>query len=289
MLFKFARTWWLPKMLFLLAFPALGQHAFQVMTFNIRLDLASDSLNAWSFRKDKLVSQILFHDVDLLGVQEAQPHQMRYLETVLPEFQSVGVGRDDGKNEGEYSAIYYRKARFKILASSTFWLSETPGKPGKKGWDAACNRIVTWAKLEDRKSGNVIFHFNTHLDHMGQIARRESARLILKAVDSISGKIPALVTGDFNAFPSDEPIRILTDSSNSGHLTDSRLVSQMPHYGPTGTFTGFGAKEQSDQPIDYIFFNRGFKILRHATLSQTWQGRFSSDHFPVWAEVLPIK
>jgi endonuclease/exonuclease/phosphatase family metal-dependent hydrolase len=105
------------------------------------------------------------------------------------------------KTKGNIQPFIIEKPVFKILAASTFWLSETPGKPGKKGWDAACNRIVTWAKLEDRKTGNVIFHFNTHLDHMGQIARRESARLILKAVDSIAGKNPALVTGDFNAFP----------------------------------------------------------------------------------------
>lgn len=286
---KSARNWFFVQFFFQSASLVFGQQSFHVMTFNIRLDMASDSLNAWTHRKEKVVSQIRFHEFDLLGVQEAQPNQMRFLEKSLSEFQSVGVGRDDGKDNGEYSAIFVRKSRFEILASSTFWLSETPNQPGKKGWDAACNRIVTWAKLKDRKTGKVLFHFNTHLDHMGQVARRESARLILKAVDSLAGKIPALVTGDFNAFPQDEPIRILTDSTDLRHLIDSRSASKMPHYGPEGTFNGFGPKEQADEPIDYIFFNWGFQILKHATLSQTWHGRFSSDHFPVWVKVLQVK
>lgn len=260
-----------------------AQTKLNVMTFNIRLNAASDSLNAWPYRKDKLASQVLFHKAELLGVQEALYDQMKDLEERLPQFNFVGGGRDDGKTKGEYSAIFYDTVRLQVLQSNTFWLSLTPEEPGSKSWDAAITRIVTWAKFKDRKTKKIFYAFNTHFDHMGKVARRESALLLLQKVKKIAANTPAVITGDFNAKPTDEPIQVIMDKNNPLHLSDSKDMSASPHYGPTGTFNGFRSKETDDQPIDYIFLKGKWKVLSHATISQTWEGRFASDHFSVLA------
>lgn len=263
----------------------LAQETLNIMTFNIRLNMASDSVNAWPNRKDKLASQVLFYKADILAVQEALDEQMKDLQSSLTGYSYVGVGRDDGKTAGEYSAIFYNKQRLEVIRSSTFWLSETPDVAGKKGWDAACNRVVTWALMKDKSTSKQFYVFNTHFDHLGTIARRESAKLVLQAVDSIAGSSTAIVTGDFNAHPDDEPIRIITNKEDPLHLTDSKMVSVTPHYGPTGTFNGFHTREENDQPIDYIFLNKKVQVLQHATISETWDGRFASDHFAVLAVI----
>lgn len=255
-----------------------------VMTFNIRLNIASDSLHAWPYRKDNVLSQINYHKVDILGVQEAVPGQISDLSNALIRYRYVGVGREGG-DKGEYSAIFYNTQRLQLLASSTFWLSRTPGVVASIGWDAALPRIVTWAKFKDVRTGKRFFVFNTHFDHMGKMARKESARLLLRAVDSIAGKSVAIATGDFNAHPDDEPMQIIMNSSSPGKLFDTKGVTEEPHYGPTGTFNAFGPRETSAKPIDYIFFNRGVRVLQHATISQTWMGRFASDHFAVLARI----
>ncbi|HTD92722.1 MAG TPA: endonuclease/exonuclease/phosphatase family protein [Chitinophagaceae bacterium] len=256
-----------------------------VMTYNLRYNTANDSLDAWPYRKDKVASEILFHDVDLLGVQEALHGQMTDLEERLPRFRSVGGGRDDGKEKGEYSAIFYDTTRLQLLQTKMFWLSETPDIPGSKGWDAALPRMVTWAKFRDRHTKKIFFAFNTHFDHMGQVARRESAKIVLKKIKEIAGSVPAVLTGDFNSKPTDEPIVIITDKNEPLHLTDSKEISLTPHYGPAGTFNAFKNKERDDQPIDYIFLKGNWKVLKHATISQTWEGRFGSDHFAVISEL----
>ncbi len=254
-----------------------------VMTFNIRYNNKNDSLNAWPYRKDKAASQILFHQTHLLGVQEALHEQVMDLSKSLSQFKYVGVGRDDGKTKGEYSAIFYDTTRLKLIQSATFWLSLTPEVPGSKGWDADITRIVTWAKFTDVKAKKIFFFFNTHFDHIGQEARRESARLLKQKAKDIAGNVPAIITGDFNAKPSEEPIRILMEDPNK--FTDSKHISITSHYGPEGTFNGFGSKERDNEPIDHIFLKGKWKVLQHATLSQTWGGRFSSDHFPVYAKL----
>lgn len=272
--------------LFICATAINAQHTLRVMTFNIRLNTTSDSLNAWPYRKDNVASQILFHKIELLGVQEALHDQMLDLQQRLPQFKYVGGGRDDGKTKGEYSSIFYDTTKLQLLASSMFWLSETTAVAGSKGWDAAITRIVTWAKFRDKRSKKIFFAFNTHFDHMGKIARRESAKLVLQKVKEIAGTTPAVITGDFNAEPSDEPIQVIVDKNNPLRLTDSKELSQTPHYGPTGTFTGFQSKERNDQPIDYIFLKGNWNVLSHATISQTWMGRFASDHYSVMAELM---
>ncbi len=265
---------------------AFAQAPLNVMTFNIRYNNPGDSLNAWPYRKDNAASQVLFHQTNLLGVQEALHDQMEDLLQRLPAFKYFGVGRDDGKTAGEYSAIFYDTTRLLWIKGATFWLSQTPEVPGSKGWDADITRLVTWCLFKDRLTNKTFYAFNTHFDHRGQQARAESAKLLLQKVKEIAGSTPAFITGDFNARPSDEPIKIITDSNNPNRLTDSKAISETPHYGPQGTFTGFKEKELGNEPIDHIFIRNGVQVLQHATLSQTWQGRFSSDHFPVFARVV---
>jgi len=257
-----------------------------VATFNIRLDVASDSPSHWKNRKEKVVSQVLFHQWDVLGVQEALPNQVADLKALLPAYGFTGVGREDGDNKGEFSGIFYKKDKLELLASETFWSSLTPTVPGSKSWDAAITRIVTWAKFKHKKSGKIFYHFNTHFDHIGQEARRQSPHMLLQKVNSIAGNTAAIITGDFNAQPKDEPIRIIVDETNPLHLTDAKVLSQNGHYGPVGTFNGFGLKEKDEAPIDYIFMKGKWQVLQHATISQTWGGRFASDHFAVMAVVM---
>lgn len=268
----------------LISFFRAGAQPLDVMTFNIRLNLESDKENAWPNRKELLASQVHFHETDILGVQEALPDQMKDLEKLLPDYRFIGVARDTGK-WGEASAIFYNPKVVKVVRSNTFWLSENPSEKYSKGWDAALPRIVTWGEFKHIKSGKTFFVFNTHFDHKGEIARQNSARLILRAVDSLAAKHPVIIMGDFNAGPQSKPYQIVTDKSNPQHLINSIEVSETPHYGPTGTFNNFESKEVNDEPIDYIFIKNGVRVLKHATLSQSWRGRFSSDHFPVFARV----
>ena len=254
-----------------------------VMTFNIRYNTKNDSLNAWPYRKDNAASQVLFHNVHILGVQEALHEQMMDMGQSLSRFKFTGVGRDDGKTKGEYSAIFYDTTRLTLAESKTFWLSLTPEVPGSRGWDANITRIVTWARFRDTRTKKLFFVFNTHFDHIGQEARRESAKLLKRKVKEIAGNNPVIIMGDFNAKPSEEPIMVLVNDPDK--FTDSKALSVQPHYGPEGTFNGFGSKERDNEPIDHIFLKGKWKVLQHATLSQTWGGRFSSDHFPVFAKL----
>ena len=246
------------------------------MTFNIRLNLASDGPNAWPHRKEAVSSLIRFHGVDLVGLQEVLPEQLRDLEALLPEFGQFGAGRD-ADFRGEASAILYRKSRFDLLDDETFWLSET-GAPGSKGWDAAYPRVVTWGRLRDRATGTTFTHFNTHFDHVGKMARRESARIL--AAKIASG--PVIVTGDFNDVPDSEAYTTLTAAG----LRDAFHVTRTPHHGPTSTWNAFKAVEPGRR-IDFIFVRGDVEVLRHGILSETIDGvRFPSDHLPVLAEVL---
>lgn len=259
-----------------------------VMSFNIRYNNPGDSLDAWPYRKDHVASQILFHGVHYLGLQEALSGQMEDLQKLLPGYKSIGGGRDDGKTKGEYSAIFYDTKRLKPMRSGMLWLSETPQDVGSKGWDANLPRLITWAEFKDLKTGKVFFAFNTHFDHRGQEARRRSAMLLLEKVREIAGNTPAVITGDFNASPDSEPIKIITDSGNPNRLKDAKSISKQPHYGPLGTFNGFKNKELTNYPIDYIFVKGKWNVKKHASLSQTWGGRFASDHFALLA-VMSLK
>jgi endonuclease/exonuclease/phosphatase family metal-dependent hydrolase len=260
------------------------------MTFNIRYDEPRDKENAWPNRKELVASMIRFHHADLVGLQEALKRQMDDVEKLLPEYAWAGVGRSDGKTEGEYSAILYRKSRFTRLAGSTFWLSDTPDVPSK-GWDAAYPRIVTWIKLKDTTTGVTFFHFNTHFDHRGVRAREESARLLLQRIDKIAGRLPVVVTGDFNFNEATLGYQILTgknskeEPASRSSLHDARYLSQHGHHGPTSTFNEFKALVP-DMKIDYVLVKGKVRVLQHGALADTWNGRFPSDHLPVLAEIV---
>lgn len=262
----------------------------RVMTFNIRYDEPRDKENAWPNRKELVASMIRFHHADLVGLQEALKRQIDDLQRLLPEYAWVGVGRDDGKTGGEFSAIFYRKTRFINLATSTFWLSETPDVPSK-GWDAAYPRIVTWAKLKDTTTGKTFFHFNTHFDHRGVQARQESARLLLQRIYKVAGRLPVVVTGDFNFKEDTVGYQILTgmnpqqERDLQGMVQDARYLSQGGHHGPTSTFNEFKALVP-DMKIDYVLVKGKVRVLQHGALSDTWNGRFPSDHLPVLAEIV---
>jgi len=283
-LFKKA-FWFLGFACFISPVSSFGQQELNIMTFNIRYNNPQDSLNSWPYRKDKLCSQVQFYETDILGVQEALNDQVQDLESCLQKYERVGVGRDDGKTKGEYSALFVKKEKFAVLKDGTFWLSETPTVAGSKGWDAVCVRICTWAQLKNKADGKTLFVFNTHFDHVGKIARSNSGHLIVHYIDSIAGKAPAILTGDLNSYPQEEAVQAILDPANVCKLSDSKSISVEKHYGPDGTFNAFTNKETTNKPIDYIFVTKNFQVLKHATLSQSWQGRFSSDHFPVWTRL----
>jgi endonuclease/exonuclease/phosphatase family metal-dependent hydrolase len=261
----------------------------RVMTFNIRYDTPSDSGNAWPYRRDWVAGLIRYHAPDAIGVQEALVHMLTDLDARLPEFARVGVGRADGRARGEFSAILYRRDRLQLIDSGTFWLSPTPEVPGSKGWDTAIERIATWARFRDRRTGCRHLHLNTHFDHVGEEARRESARLIRRRLATLADGLPVIVTGDLNAVPTSVPYRILTADAIGGALSplrDAFSASRDGHYGPTSTWTAFRAIEPGRR-IDYVLVSPEVRVLTHAILPDSWDNRFPSDHLPVIAAVDP--
>jgi endonuclease/exonuclease/phosphatase family metal-dependent hydrolase len=264
------------------------RHALRIMTFNLRLDLASDGPNAWPHRRDWVASLIRFHAPDAIGVQEALAPMLTDLDQRLPGFARVGVGRADGREGGEFSAILYRTDRLDMLESGTFWLSPTPEVPGSKGWDAAIERVATWARFRDRVTGCTHVHLNTHFDHIGEQARQESARLIRRRLASIAGGRAVIVTGDLNADPQSVAYRVFTADTIDGNapLRDGFIVSDAGHYGPTSTWTAFKAIEPGRR-IDYVLVSAQIPVLTHGILPDSWDGRFPSDHFPVLASIGP--
>lgn len=275
------------SMLFFATFTAQSQPAkgsLRVMTYNIRLDIASDGENQWQYRAERVVGLIRYHQPDLLGVQEALPNQVQELAEALPQYAWYGAGRDDGKEKGEYSAIFYNKARFALQDSGTFWLSPNPYKPSK-GWDAAYPRVCSWVKLKDQQTGREFYHFNTHFDHEGVQARENSALLLQEKVKAIAGTAPVVLTGDFNTTENSRAFILLTRNSP---LADARQLSQSGHYGPLGTFSTFDVAHEMGKLIDFIFVTEHFQVLQHAILSDAQGGRYPSDHLPVIA-VLALK
>ena len=257
----------------------------RMLSFNIRFDNPGDSLDAWPHRKEAVAGVVRFHGADLVGLQEAQPGQLADLEALLTGFAWFGEPRADGGPRDEYSAILYRTDRLDSLGHGTFWLSGTPDVAGSQGWDAAFPRIVTWGRFRDRASGDTLYHFNTHFDHVGEQARAESARLLKREVRRIAGDASVVVTGDFNATPDAEPIRLLTDGDGLT-LTDARSASETAPYGPGSTWNGFGALVP-ERRIDFVFVGDGVRVLRYGELAETYDGvHFPSDHLPVLAEIV---
>jgi endonuclease/exonuclease/phosphatase family metal-dependent hydrolase len=247
------------------------------MTYNIRLDTSNDGENAWTYRKEALLQQIVNNKIDIFGIQEGLPHQVVYCDSVLVNYNYVGVGRDDGNTGGEYSAIFFNKNKFQVVKQHTFWLSETPSKPSK-GWDAAYPRICTYVLLKNRKSQKLFWVFNTHFDHIGIEARQESAKLIINKITEINtNNYPVVLLGDFNLTEDSTVIQYL----NSVYK-DSKYVVQQKTNDTLGTFNGFNVQEQSNNRIDYIFVSEQLiNVKKYQVLRQLVNGKYPSDHFPV--------
>ena len=253
--------------------PVFGQE-IAVLSYNIRYNSSGDGLDLWDLRKTELIDQIKEIDPISFGVQEATLTQMKDLETGLPNYNYVGVGRDDGVTKGEFSAIFYKKSNLRALQEDTFWLSPTPEKVSV-GWDAALPRICTYAKFELTSSKKRFWHFNTHFDHMGEIARAESAKLIIsKIADLVSSGDVVVLSGDFNAEPHEEPILVLNHSFEDP-------ADKVSLQGPVGTFSGFQLDAPLERRIDYIFTKKvEVKTYRHLDTRRA-NGRWISDHLPV--------
>jgi endonuclease/exonuclease/phosphatase family metal-dependent hydrolase len=252
----------------------------RVMSYNIRYLNNIDSINGWEFRKDQVTSLVKYHRVDILGVQEAVLKQINDMAERLPGFKWYGVPRVSGA-AGEYTAIFYREEKYKLLDSGSFWFSETPYVKESKSWDAMFPRIASWCKFRDKKTGVEFYFFNTHFDHRGEIARQHSAIILTRQIDSITRNLPVIVTGDFNSTPNSIAFKNILES---GKLKDAREVSEMPHYGPINTAFGFQVSDKAKGVrIDFIFVNNKITVSEHATITDQQDGRYYSDHLPVLA------
>lgn len=250
-----------------------------VMTYNIRLDVASDGENAWPLRKDFVKDHILYNAPDVLGTQEGLPQQILYLRNNLSNYKLIGEGRDGG-DAGEYSGIFYNLQKFKIDTSGTFWLSETP-KVVSQGWDGACRRVCTYGLFVNRISGNRFWVFNTHLDHKGPLARTNGSKLIVDKIKSLNTeRLPVVIMGDLNATPDDEIIKHFTQDYN-----DAYEHSISPPFGAEGTYNGFKHGEIPKRRIDYILVSKNVKVSKYASLTDSKDLKYPSDHFAVKANI----
>ena len=249
----------------------------KLMTYNIRLDNQEDGINRWDERKKGLVSLIKKSNPDILGIQEGLPNQILYLSKQLNEYSMIGEGRD-GKNDGEYSAIYYKNNKLKLEKDETFWLSKTPEKP-TIGWDAALNRIATVGVFTTLNSNKKLVVYNSHFDHIGKIAREKSVNVIINHIklnDYFKNAI--VVMGDFNSVPSETPIKLLKES-----LDDS--FNEIHQKKPFGTFNGFDLKSKLTSRIDYIF-TKNLNIYEYKHVSKKLpNGHWPSDHLPIFITI----
>ncbi len=248
-----------------------------VATFNMRYDNPDDSLNNWQYRKERIAQFIKDQKVEIVGTQELLQNQVDDLKALLPEYDMVGVARDNGKDEGEYAAIFYLRDRFDALDSNNFWLCENPDSVGMKGWDAACTRIATWAKMQDKATGKIFMAVNTHFDHVGEVARRESALLIISKIKEIVGDRPAFLTGDFNVDSTSNAYETIT--TNEFVLNDSRKVAKAVE-GADYTWHDFGKLPAEERGIiDFIFTTPSIEVLK-VYIPQENADALLSDHNP---------
>lgn len=270
-------------LLMAISFTASAADSLRVMSFNIRYNNTSDGVNAWPHRKDLAASVFNDNNVDFAGLQEALKGQIEDLQERLPNYAWIGVGRDDGKEKGEYAPIFYRKDRFTVVDSGTFWLSKTPEVVASKDWDAALTRIATWARFKEIKTGKEIMFVNTHFDHVGEIARQESAKVIAAKMTELANGLPTLLTGDFNTPLDSKGIQTIL-ALKSPKLYNTQTQSKTLHFGGEASFTGF--KESAPQPyIDFVFATKQFKVQKHGFITLKKDGVYVSDHWPVWTEL----
>lgn len=287
------------KKVILLSFLTLAAFVFNakaqnlyVGEYNIRNANEKDTKagNGWERRKSVVFDIIRIESFDIWGSQEVYHSQLEDLCEALPQYGYIGVGRNDGKQEGEYAPIFYKKDRIKCLSSGTFWLSETPDVVGSKGWDAKYPRICTWGQFKDLKSGKKFWMFNLHLDHKGVEARRQSCHLVLEKVKQMCGKQPFILMGDFNVDQTNEIYNILADS---GVFFDSYETAAV-RFAETGSMNHFKPNYKTDLRIDHVFLSSHFKALDYALLTYSYwtevapnvhEQRLPSDHYPVGVHV----
>ncbi|MEQ8555977.1 MAG: endonuclease/exonuclease/phosphatase family protein [Cyclobacteriaceae bacterium] len=256
----------------------LQAQSFTFMTYNIRYANPGDSINYWENRKEELANQIAFYEPDVFGIQEGLPAQVEYLDEQLDAYSWYGVGRDDGKAKGEFSAVYFKKDKFAVLQKETFWLSPTPNKPSK-GWDAALPRICTAVLFQVNSSDKKFWVFNTHFDHRGDEARLQSVDVILNKIKALNKDgHPTIVMGDLNLTPDTPPIKKLFSA-----LNDTRAVSKLV-FGPEGTWSSFDVQKELDRRIDYIVVSDQVKVSKYAVLTDNRDLRNYSDHLPVFIQ-----
>ncbi len=260
---------------------AAAQTEVKVMSYNLRLDVKSDGENWWENRKGRVANLVNYYEADFIGMQEVLHHQLVYLKENLNGYDYIGVGRDDGKEAGEYSCIFYKKDRYTVVQQSTFWLSPTPDVPSK-GWDAALNRVCTYGLFLNNKTNQYVWVFNTHFDHMGKEARLESAKLIVKKIREINTqRYPVIVSGDFNSKPDEAPAQYMVSQ-----LRNSRSVSRLV-YGDADTWNAFKFNEKPNGCIDYIFVaeDKRVRVSKFATLTDSYDLKYPSDHLPILATI----
>jgi endonuclease/exonuclease/phosphatase family metal-dependent hydrolase len=264
--------------LLLVAFSfTLSAQIFNVMTYNIKYDNQSDTINNWEDRKTTMVKLIDHYYPSFVGIQEGLINQVEYLDSSLVDYKYIGVGRDDGQRKGEFSAIFYDTTRFEVIKSSTFWLSDSPEKISV-GWDASMERVCTYGLFEEKASKQKFWIFNTHFDHIGIVAREQSAELILKKIQqSNTDHYPVVLMGDLNLLPEEKPIQLIKKK-----MSDGQEVTENPFYGPGGTFNSF-RNEIIDKRIDYIFVNN-FLVHTYTHIDDKLDtNKHISDHLPVLA------
>ena len=256
-----------------------------VGTYNIRYKNKDDSIkgNVWTKRCQVMCDQINFESPDVLGMQEVLVEQLHDFQRLLDNYSYIGVGRDDGKEAGEYAAIFYKNDRVKLLDSGNFWLNETPDVP-KLGWDAACIRICTWGKFKDLRTKKKFYFFNLHMDHVGVVARREAAKLVVSRIKEMAQDAPVVLTGDFNVDQTDEIYSIFTQS---GILKDSYDHARI-RFAENGTFNSFKVETKTNSRIDHVFVSPSFKVEAYGIRTDSYwaKGRRNlSDHYPVFVKL----
>ncbi|MGK7396936.1 MAG: endonuclease/exonuclease/phosphatase family protein [Candidatus Cyclobacteriaceae bacterium M3_2C_046] len=252
-----------------------------VASYNLRYDNKADTVNAWSKRVPRISGLIRFHGFEIFGTQEGLHHQLEDLQAALDGFEYIGVGRDDGNLAGEFAAIFYKTDLFDLEEQGNFWLSLTPDQPSV-GWDAALPRVCSWGKFREKQTGESFYLFNVHFDHRGEEARQQSTKLVLEKMEEIAGNIPVILTGDFNFSHQHPNYRLLQEAEG---LNDA--FHQVPYpYVPNGTFNGFSTENLDDRRIDHIFISPDFEVLKYGILTDTYYGKFPSDHFPVMTTLI---
>lgn len=251
----------------------------KVMSYNIRMGVAKDGTNSWEYRYPATALMLQDQMPDVFGVQEAFEFQIRFIEDNFADYDSVGVGRDNGKSEGEFMSIFWNKKTVKMVKWGTFWLSETPEKPSK-GWDAACKRTATWALMKDKNTGKMFYFVNTHLDHRGSEARRQGLNLIVSRIDEINQKgYPMVLTGDFNMKPDDAALTGLEQRMQS-----ARKIAPKTDNHATLNLWGKG---KADMVIDYIYVSGFSACPEYHTVNEKYgQWKYISDHYPVYAKLI---